>query len=154
MKTKPKSIEKESLITVVKTGAHGRPFRLEALDGKLLMERVLRPDAPPWDLCVHRARRRRAARGADDAEALRAALSLIRFINLAGDSLPVLTPAATRARLGPLREYNFVTCSAGVTGLRPTAWHEFDASWHKRTAYPDPMLAGTALEVPADLIAP
>ena len=40
---KPKSIEKESLITVVKTGAHGRPFRLEALDGKLLMERVLPP---------------------------------------------------------------------------------------------------------------
>ena len=40
---KPKSIEKESLITVVKTGAHGRPFRLEALDGKLLMERVLEP---------------------------------------------------------------------------------------------------------------
>ena len=40
-----------------------------------VMERVLRPDAPPWDLCVHRARRRRAARGADDAEALRAALS-------------------------------------------------------------------------------
>ena len=111
-----------------------------------VMERVLRPDAPPWDLCVHRARRRRAARGADDAEALRAALSLFRFINLAGDSLPVLTPAATRARLAPLRAYNFVTCSAGVTGLRPTAWHEFDASWHKRTAYPDPMLAGTALE--------
>ena len=28
-----------------------------------VMERVLRPDAPPWDLCVHRARRRRASRG-------------------------------------------------------------------------------------------
>ena len=40
---KPKSIEKESLITVVKTGAHGRPFRLEALDGTELMERVLEP---------------------------------------------------------------------------------------------------------------
>ena len=40
---KPKSIEKESLITVIKTGAHGRPFRLEARDGKLLMERVLEP---------------------------------------------------------------------------------------------------------------
>ena len=32
-----------------------------------VMERVLRPDAPPWDLCVHRARRRRAARGGEKA---------------------------------------------------------------------------------------
>jgi len=40
---KPKSIQPGSLITVVKTGAHGRPFRLERLDGTLLMERVLQP---------------------------------------------------------------------------------------------------------------
>lgn len=40
---KPKSIRPGSLITVVKTGAHGRPFRLELLDGTLLMERVLPP---------------------------------------------------------------------------------------------------------------
>ena len=40
---KPKSIQECSLITVVKTGEHGRPFRLELLDGTLLMERVLSP---------------------------------------------------------------------------------------------------------------
>jgi len=31
---KPKSIRPGSLITVVKTGAHGRPFRLERLDSR------------------------------------------------------------------------------------------------------------------------
>lgn len=40
---KPKSIRPRSLITIIKTGAHGRPFRLELLDGTLLMERVLPP---------------------------------------------------------------------------------------------------------------
>ena len=40
---KPRSIQKKSLITVVKTGERGRPFRLETLDGALLMERVLAP---------------------------------------------------------------------------------------------------------------
>ena len=40
---KPISIEKESLITIVKTGEHGRPFRLEMLDGSVIMERVLAP---------------------------------------------------------------------------------------------------------------
>ena len=39
----PSTIRPGSLITVVKTGAHGRPFRLELLDGTLLMERVLPP---------------------------------------------------------------------------------------------------------------
>ena len=34
---KPISIQKESLITIVKTGEHGRPFRLEMLDGALIM---------------------------------------------------------------------------------------------------------------------
>ena len=38
---KPISIQKESLITIVKTGEHGRPFRLEMLDGALIMDRVL-----------------------------------------------------------------------------------------------------------------
>ena len=40
---KPRSIAKQSLITIVKTGAHGRPFRLERKDGTLLMEHVLAP---------------------------------------------------------------------------------------------------------------
>ena len=40
---KPKSIEKGSLITIVKTGEHGRPFRLETLDGTVIMDRVLAP---------------------------------------------------------------------------------------------------------------
>ena len=40
---KEKSIQPGSLITVVKTGAHGRPFRLEWLDGRLIFERVLPP---------------------------------------------------------------------------------------------------------------
>merc|ERR1719198_2108639 len=40
---KARSIAESSLITVVKTGAHGRPFRLERLDGTLLMERTLPP---------------------------------------------------------------------------------------------------------------
>ena len=40
---KPNSIAPSSLITVVKTGAHGRPFRLELLDGTVLMDRVLPP---------------------------------------------------------------------------------------------------------------
>ena len=40
---KAKSIAKGSLITIVKTGAVGRPFRLERGDGTLLMDRVLPP---------------------------------------------------------------------------------------------------------------
>ena len=42
---KSRSIKTNSLITVVKTGEHGRPFRLETLDGALIMERVLAPSA-------------------------------------------------------------------------------------------------------------
>lgn len=42
---KPKSIAEKSLITIIKTGECGRPFRLETLDGVLLMERVLQPGA-------------------------------------------------------------------------------------------------------------
>ena len=40
---KPVYIAEKSLITIVKTGEYGRPFRLEMLDGTLLMERVLAP---------------------------------------------------------------------------------------------------------------
>eukprot|EP00966_Prymnesium_polylepis_P125882 2910742-Prymnesium_polylepis.1 len=40
---KPVSIGEKSLITIVKTGEYGRPFRLEMLDGTLLMEKVLAP---------------------------------------------------------------------------------------------------------------
>ena len=40
---KSRSIKTNSLITVVKTGEHGRPFRLETLDGALIMQRVLAP---------------------------------------------------------------------------------------------------------------
>ena len=40
---KPKSIAPESLITVLKTGEYGRPFRLTWLDGTLIFEKVLMP---------------------------------------------------------------------------------------------------------------
>jgi hypothetical protein len=40
---KPISIDKKSLITIVKTGECGRPFRIEMIDGTLIMERVLAP---------------------------------------------------------------------------------------------------------------
>jgi hypothetical protein len=40
---KPVDIEPESLITVVKTGEHGRPFAIETLDGKPLFSKVLQP---------------------------------------------------------------------------------------------------------------
>ena len=40
---KPRSIAEKSLITILKTGECGRPFRLEMLDGTLLMEKELAP---------------------------------------------------------------------------------------------------------------
>ena len=40
---KAKSIAPESLITVVKTGAYARPFRIEKLDGSLIFEQHLEP---------------------------------------------------------------------------------------------------------------
>ena len=40
---KPKSIAPGSLITVIKTGEVGRPFKLEWLDGRTIFERVLPP---------------------------------------------------------------------------------------------------------------
>ena len=65
----------------------------------------------------------------------------------AGDSLPVLTPDATRARLAPLVEsgYNFVTCSAGDTGLRPTGWHEV-RRWRSRRRGADARRLSTVMK--------
>lgn len=62
------------------------------------------------------------------------------FINLSGDSFPVLTPEALRRRLQDLGEYNFVTNSASITGLTPTAHSQFDPKWHKAKAFPNPIL--------------
>ena len=74
------------------------------------------------------------------------------LINLSGDAFPVLTPAALRRRLSQLvdphsgQPLNFVTSSGGITGMRPAAWSEFDAGWHKRKAFPHPILEGTTAE--------
>ena len=63
------------------------------------------------------------------------------FINLSGDSWPVLEPGALRQRLAKLRGYNFVTSAPSCpTGLRPTGRSEFGDGWHKKQAYPHPML--------------
>ena len=40
---KPKSIQRGSLITILKTGEHGRPFRLTWLNGTPIFEKVLLP---------------------------------------------------------------------------------------------------------------
>jgi len=60
------------------------------------------------------------------------------FVNLSGDSLPTLTPAAISqlfAEAGPLHNLNFVTSSACETGFLPTSVLQFPPQWHKRTAY-------------------
>ena len=63
------------------------------------------------------------------------------FINLSGDAWPVLTPAALRATLQELKGLNFVTSGPSCdTGLRPTGRNEFGDGWHKKQAYPHPML--------------
>jgi hypothetical protein len=63
------------------------------------------------------------------------------FINLSGDAWPVLTPSALRATLHELRGLNFVTSGPSCdTGLRPTGRNEFGDGWHKKQAYPHPML--------------
>ncbi|KAJ1445002.1 core-2/I-branching enzyme-domain-containing protein [Pelagophyceae sp. CCMP2097] len=63
------------------------------------------------------------------------------FINLSGDSWPVLTPTALRRRLQSIKLLNFVTSAPSCpTGLRPTARSEFGEGWHKKQAYPHPML--------------
>lgn len=65
------------------------------------------------------------------------------FINLSGDSFPVLKPEPLRRRLVENGAHlNYMTCSAGVTGLKPVAWSQFDETWHKRKAFPFPIVAG------------
>jgi len=69
------------------------------------------------------------------------------FINLSGDSYPVLRPEPLRRRLAENgRHLNYMTSSSGITGLRPNKWSEFDEGWHKRKAFPFPILEGTNLE--------
>mmetsp|Transcript_21345 Transcript_21345/g.48150 ORF Transcript_21345/g.48150 Transcript_21345/m.48150 type:complete len:380 (+) Transcript_21345:560-1699(+) len=68
------------------------------------------------------------------------------FINLSGDAWPVLRPEPLRRALGRVSPFNFVACSSTVTGLRPNAWHEFDPGWHKRKAFPYPIVEGTSAE--------
>mmetsp|Transcript_30574 Transcript_30574/g.98538 ORF Transcript_30574/g.98538 Transcript_30574/m.98538 type:complete len:376 (-) Transcript_30574:46-1173(-) len=68
------------------------------------------------------------------------------FINLSGDSWPVLTQGSLRKVLRSLAPLSFVASAPqSPTGLRPTARHEFGDGWHKKQAYPSPMVA----EVPA-----
>mmetsp|Transcript_16032 Transcript_16032/g.29156 ORF Transcript_16032/g.29156 Transcript_16032/m.29156 type:complete len:493 (-) Transcript_16032:1767-3245(-) len=63
------------------------------------------------------------------------------FLNLSGDTMPVLTPPKLAALFdpkstsAPLRHTNFVTSSACVTGLIPTNIYAFPKWWHKRRAY-------------------
>ena len=61
------------------------------------------------------------------------------FMNLSGDTLPVLTPDRMAElfdpRVGPLRGINFVTSAACETGLHPTSVWEFPDGWHKKTHY-------------------
>ena len=64
------------------------------------------------------------------------------MINLSADSFPVLKPRALREALAKLKGYNFMTSSTSVTGMKPTAWSEFDEKWHKRRAFRNPILEG------------
>mmetsp|Transcript_24627 Transcript_24627/g.54449 ORF Transcript_24627/g.54449 Transcript_24627/m.54449 type:complete len:482 (+) Transcript_24627:266-1711(+) len=61
------------------------------------------------------------------------------FMNLSGDTMPVLTPDRMAElfdpHLGPLRGINFVTSAACETGLHPTSVWEFPDGWHKKTHY-------------------
>ncbi|KAL7471184.1 hypothetical protein ACHAXS_011497 [Conticribra weissflogii] len=61
------------------------------------------------------------------------------FINLSGDSIPVIS-AQRIAQLfeptnGPLGNTNFVTSSSCVTGLLPTSIYDFPNGWMKRVHY-------------------
>jgi len=61
------------------------------------------------------------------------------FINLSGDTLPVIS-AQRIAQLfepnqGPLGNTNFVTSSSCVTGLLPTSIYDFPNGWMKRVHY-------------------
>ena len=59
------------------------------------------------------------------------------FINLSGDSWPVLTQPALKQALASLGPSNFVASAPqSPTGLRPTARSEFGDGWHKKQAYP------------------
>lgn len=69
------------------------------------------------------------------------------FINLSGDSWPVLQPISLRRWLAATAPHNLVTSGPSCpTGLRPTARSEFGDGWHKKQAYPQPMVEGTDLE--------
>ena len=61
------------------------------------------------------------------------------FMNLSGDTMPVLTPDRMAELfdplVGPLRGINFVTAAACETGLHPTSVWEFPSEWHKRAHY-------------------
>ena len=58
------------------------------------------------------------------------------FINLSGDTMPVLTPERmAQLFAGPLRGINFVTAAACETGLRPTRVWDFPDKWHKKVHY-------------------
>jgi len=83
-------------------------------------------------------------------EALRLSTTWSFFINLSGDTWPVLTPAALRATLGEVGGLNFVTSGPSCpTGLRPTGRGEFGDGWHKKQAYPHPMLSDGGSELEA-----
>lgn len=73
--------------------------------------------------------------------ALRSSVDWEVFINLSGDTWPVLTPGALRRTLKGLKHLNFLTSSPSCeTGLRPVGRNEFGDGWHKKQAYPHPML--------------
>ena len=74
-------------------------------------------------------------------EALRSPVDWDVFINLSGDTWPVLTPLSTRKTLAAIKHLNFMTSAPSCpTGLRPTGRQEFGDGWHKKQAYPHPML--------------
>ena len=59
------------------------------------------------------------------------------YINLSGDTLPVLRPQILSQILDkePLKNLNFVTSAACETGLLPTPLDLFPPKWHKRQHY-------------------
>ena len=66
-----------------------------------------------------------------------------KFITLSGDSYPTMSQSYLHYLFGsngPLKSYNFVTSIWCETGLRPTKYSEFPQKWHKRKAYPKPIL--------------
>lgn len=66
-----------------------------------------------------------------------------KFITLSGDTYPTLSQNYLHYLFGdkgPLEKYNFVTSHWCETGMRPTKYSEFPQSWHKRKAYPKPLV--------------